>query len=163
MEPLCVRRFLIKNGDNIDSPPIYDSYEVEYLPVEGVLSTGRYLFIEFTTDATVTSTGVAIRYEGKFVIYTDYCKVLTSVPQKHVVLIYLFIFALFAAFANDMCYEPFIKYGNFTSSYPTYRVGTTVEFSCDPGYTLEQGAVVIECVNPQNPQWNETEPACRGE
>ncbi|XP_024921599.1 seizure protein 6 homolog [Cynoglossus semilaevis] len=154
-------RFLIKNGDNIDSPPIYDSYEVEYLPVEGVLSTGRYLFIEFTTDATVTSTGVAIRYEGKFVIYTDYCKVLTSVPQKHVVFIYLFIFALFAAFANDMCYEPFIKYGNFTSSYPTYRVGTTVEFSCDPGYTLEQGAVVIECVNPQNPQWNETEPACR--
>uniref|UniRef100_A0A3P8W0N1 Seizure related 6 homolog a n=1 Tax=Cynoglossus semilaevis TaxID=244447 RepID=A0A3P8W0N1_CYNSE len=96
-----------------NSPPIYDSYEVEYLPVEGVLSTGRYLFIEFTTDATVTSTGVAIRYE---------------VPQN---------------------------------SYPTYRVGTTVEFSCDPGYTLEQGAVVIECVNPQNPQWNETEPACR--
>lgn len=58
-------RLLIKNGNNIDSPPVYDSYEVEYLPNEGVLSTGRYLFVEFTTDGTLTSTGAAIRYEGR--------------------------------------------------------------------------------------------------
>ncbi|XP_069366075.1 seizure protein 6 homolog isoform X2 [Paralichthys olivaceus] len=121
-------RLLIKNGNNIDSPPVYDSYEVEYLPNEGVLSTGRYLFIEFTTDGTVTSTGAAIRYE---------------------------------AFATGMCYEPFVKYGNFSSSDSTYGLGAVVEFSCDPGYTLEQGSVVIECVDAQNPQWNETEPACR--
>ncbi|XP_035035475.1 seizure protein 6 homolog isoform X2 [Hippoglossus stenolepis] len=121
-------RLLIKNGNNIDSPPVYDSYEVEYLPNEGVLSTGRYLFIEFTTDGTVTSTGAAIRYE---------------------------------AFAIGMCYEPFVKYGNFSGSDSTYGVGAVVEFSCDPGYTLEQGSVVIECVDAQNPQWNETEPACR--
>uniref|UniRef100_A0A3Q3IJZ5 Seizure related 6 homolog a n=1 Tax=Monopterus albus TaxID=43700 RepID=A0A3Q3IJZ5_MONAL len=121
-------RLLIKNGNNIDSPPVYDSYEVEYLPNEGVLSTGRYLFIEFTTDGTMTSTGAAIRYE---------------------------------AFAKGMCYEPFVKYGNFSSSDSTYSVGAVVEFSCDPGYTLEQGSVVIECVDTQNPQWNETEPACR--
>ncbi|CAB1419916.1 unnamed protein product [Pleuronectes platessa] len=114
-------RLLIKNGNNIDSPPVYDSYEVEYLPNEGVLSTGRYLFIEFTTDGTVTST----------------------------------------AFAIGMCYEPFVKYGNFSSSDSTYGVAAVVEFSCDPGYTLEQGSVVIECVDAQNPQWNETEPACR--
>lgn len=62
-----------------------------------------------------------------------------------------------------MCYEPFVKYGNFSSSDSTYSVGTVVEFSCNPGYTLEQGSVVIECVDAQNPQWNETEPACRGE
>lgn len=62
-----------------------------------------------------------------------------------------------------MCYEPFVKYGNFSSSDSTYSVGAVVEFSCDPGYTLEQGSVVIECVDAQNPQWNETEPACRGE
>ncbi|XP_017268131.1 seizure protein 6 homolog isoform X2 [Kryptolebias marmoratus] len=121
-------RLLIKNGNNIDSPPVYDSYEVEYLPNEGVLSTGRYLFVEFTTDGTMTSTGAAIRYE---------------------------------AFAKGMCYEPFVKYGNFSSSDSTYSVGAVVEFSCDPGYTLEQGSVVIECVDSQNPQWNETEPACR--
>ncbi|TKS83527.1 Seizure protein 6 -like protein [Collichthys lucidus] len=114
-------RLLIKNGNNIDSPPVYDSYEVEYLPNEGVLSTGRYLFVEFTTDGTLTST----------------------------------------AFAKGMCYEPFVKYGNFSSSDSTYSVGAVVEFSCDPGYTLEQGSVVIECVDAQNPQWNETEPACR--
>ncbi|XP_029924136.1 seizure protein 6 homolog isoform X2 [Myripristis murdjan] len=121
-------RLMIKNGNNIDSPPVYDSYEVEYLPNEGVFSTGRYLFIEFTTDGTITSTGAAIRYE---------------------------------AFAKGMCYEPFVKYGNFSSSDSTYSVGAVVEFSCDPGYTLEQGSVVIECVDAQNPQWNETEPACR--
>ena len=56
-----------------------------------------------------------------------------------------------------------MKYGNFSSSDSTYNVGAVVEFSCDPGYTLEQGSVVIECVDAQNPQWNETEPACRGE
>lgn len=64
VSPFCPR-LLIKNGNNIDSPPVYDSYEVEYLPNEGVLSTGRYLFVEFTTDGTMTSTGAAIRYEGK--------------------------------------------------------------------------------------------------
>uniref|UniRef100_A0A8C4Z0Z8 Seizure related 6 homolog a n=1 Tax=Gadus morhua TaxID=8049 RepID=A0A8C4Z0Z8_GADMO len=121
-------RLLIKNGNNIDSPPVYDSYEVEYLPNEGVLSTGRHLFVEFTTDGTLTSTGAAIRYE---------------------------------AFAKGTCYEPFVKYGNFSSSDSGYGVGAVVEFSCNPGYTLEQGSVVIECVDAQNPQWNDTEPACR--
>ncbi|KAG7223328.1 hypothetical protein INR49_015684, partial [Caranx melampygus] len=132
-------RLMIKNGNNIDSPPLYDSYEVEYLPNEGVLSTGRYLFIEFTTDGTVTSTGAAIRYEGNALMQ----------------------FLHPTAFAKGMCYEPFVKYGNFSSSDSTYGLGAVVEFSCDPGYTLEQGSVVIECVDAQNPQWNETEPACR--
>ncbi|XP_054428939.1 seizure protein 6 homolog isoform X6 [Pteronotus mesoamericanus] len=65
------------------------------------------------------------------------------------------------AFQQGHCYEPFVKYGNFSSSAPSYPVGTTVEFSCDPGYTLEQGSIIIECVDPHDPQWNETEPACR--
>ncbi|KAF3841383.1 hypothetical protein F7725_007245 [Dissostichus mawsoni] len=130
-------RLLIKNGNNIDSPPVYDSYKVEYLPNEGVLSTGRYLFIEFTTDGTLTSTGAAVRYEGRYLIF------------------------LSTAFAKGMCYEPFVKYGNFSGSDSAYGLGAVVEFSCDPGYTLEQGSVVIECVDAQNPQWNETEPACR--
>uniref|UniRef100_A0A8C7UI17 Seizure related 6 homolog n=1 Tax=Oncorhynchus mykiss TaxID=8022 RepID=A0A8C7UI17_ONCMY len=121
-------RLLIKNGNNIDSPLVYDSYEVEYLPNEGVVSTGRHLFVEFTTDGTVTSTGAAIRYE---------------------------------AFAKGTCYGPFVKYGNFTSSNTACGVGAVVEFACDPGYTLEQGSVIIECVDAENPQWNETEPACR--
>ncbi|XP_072514251.1 seizure protein 6 homolog isoform X1 [Salminus brasiliensis] len=121
-------RLLIKNGNNIDSPPVYDSYEVEYLPNEGVVSTGRYLFVEFTTDETGTCTGIAVRYE---------------------------------AFAVGTCYKPFVKYGNFSSSDLSYGLGTVVEFSCEPGYTLEQGSVTIECVDPENPQWNETEPACR--
>ncbi|XP_018604286.2 seizure protein 6 isoform X2 [Scleropages formosus] len=121
-------RLLIKNGNNIDSPPLYDSYEVEYLPNEGIVSTSRHLFVELTTDGSGTSTGIAIRYE---------------------------------AFAQGHCYEPFVKYGNFTSSESGFTVGAVVEFACEPGYTLEQGSVIIECMDPENPQWNETEPACR--
>ncbi|XP_041949344.1 seizure protein 6 homolog isoform X1 [Alosa sapidissima] len=121
-------RLLIKNGNNIDSPVVYDSYEVEYLPSEGVLSSDRHLFVEFTTDATGTCTGAAIRYE---------------------------------AFPHGFCYEPFVKYGNFSSSDASFGVGAVVEFSCDSGYTLEQGSVTIECVDAENPQWNDTEPGCR--
>ncbi|XP_005169241.3 seizure protein 6 isoform X2 [Danio rerio] len=121
-------RLLIKDGSNIDSPPLYDSYAVEYLPAEGVTSTGQHLFIEFTSDEMGTCTGTAIRYE---------------------------------AFSQGSCYEPFVKYGNFSTTDPAFGVGSVVEFTCEPGYTLEQGAVILECVNEENPQWNETEPACR--
>ncbi|XP_051973123.1 seizure protein 6 homolog isoform X2 [Xyrauchen texanus] len=121
-------RLLIKDGSNIDSPPLYDSYAVEYLPTEGVISTTRYLFVEFTSDETGTCTGAAIQYE---------------------------------AFSQGSCYEPFVKYGNFSTSDPAFGVGSVVEFSCELGYTLEQGAVILQCINPENPQWNETEPACR--
>uniref|UniRef100_A0ABM5ENQ4 Seizure protein 6 homolog isoform X4 n=1 Tax=Pogona vitticeps TaxID=103695 RepID=A0ABM5ENQ4_9SAUR len=121
-------RLIIRNGNHIEAPPVYDSYEVEYLPIEGLVSTARGFFVELTTDSSGVAAGVALRYE---------------------------------AFEPGHCYEPFVKYGNFTTSDATYAVGTTVEFACEAGYTLEQGSVIIECVDPDNPQWNETEPACR--
>lgn len=121
-------RLLIKNGNSVDGTILYDSYEVEYLPNEGLTSTSRYLFVEMTTDATGTSTGIAIRYQ---------------------------------AFSAGHCYQPFVKYGNLSSSDHSWAVGAVVEFSCDLGYTLEQGSVSIECIDLENPQWNETEPACR--
>ena len=62
-------RLLIKNGNSIDAATLYDSYEVEYLPNEGLLSTSRHLFIELTTDATGTSTGIAVRYQGNHKSY----------------------------------------------------------------------------------------------
>lgn len=46
---------------------MYDSYEVEYLPNEGLVSTSRSLFIELTTDGAGTSTGIAIRYQGRHI------------------------------------------------------------------------------------------------
>lgn len=58
-------RLLIRNGNGADAASLYDSYEVEYLPNEGLLSTSRFLFIELTTDALGTSTGFAIRYQGE--------------------------------------------------------------------------------------------------
>ncbi|XP_063171539.1 seizure 6-like protein [Candoia aspera] len=67
----------------------------------------------------------------------------------------------FEAFEKGHCYEPYLQNGNFTTSDTTYNLGTTVEFTCDPGHTLEQGPAVIECINLRDPYWNDTEPLCR--
>lgn len=67
------------------------------------------------------------------------------------------------AFEKGHCYEPYLQNGNFTTSDPTYNIGTVVEFSCDPGHSLEQGPAIIECINVRDPYWNDTEPLCRGE
>ncbi|XP_069850727.1 seizure 6-like protein isoform X1 [Dipodomys merriami] len=67
----------------------------------------------------------------------------------------------FEAFEKGHCYEPYIQNGNFSTSDPTYNVGAVVEFTCDPGHSLEQGPAVIECVNVRDPYWNDTEPLCR--
>lgn len=77
---------------------------------------------------------------------------------KHV--IYLFIFLL--AFDDEHCWEPYMPHGNFSSSDITYQLGTTVTFSCSPGFVMEQGSATIECVDPSNPHWNDSEPVCKG-
>ncbi|XP_077015480.1 seizure 6-like protein [Tamandua tetradactyla] len=67
----------------------------------------------------------------------------------------------FEAFEKGHCYEPYIQNGNFTTSDPTYNIGTLVEFTCDPGHSLDQGPAIIECINVRDPYWNDTEPLCR--
>ncbi|XP_062919098.1 seizure protein 6 homolog isoform X2 [Mobula hypostoma] len=67
----------------------------------------------------------------------------------------------YEAFERDHCYEPFVAHGNFTSNIPLFEVGSIVTFSCLPGYALEQGAGAIECIDPQDPHWNSSEPICR--
>ncbi|XP_039218573.1 seizure 6-like protein isoform X1 [Crotalus tigris] len=67
----------------------------------------------------------------------------------------------FEAFEKGHCYEPHLQNGNFTTSDATYNLGTIVEFTCDPGHTLEQGPAVIQCINLRDPYWNDTEPLCR--
>uniref|UniRef100_A0A287CS36 Seizure related 6 homolog like n=1 Tax=Ictidomys tridecemlineatus TaxID=43179 RepID=A0A287CS36_ICTTR len=59
----------------------------------------------------------------------------------------------FEAFEKGHCYEPYLQNGNFTTSDPTYNIGTVVEFSCDPGHSLEQGPAIIECINVRDPYW----------
>lgn len=66
------------------------------------------------------------------------------------------------AFEKGHCYEPHLQNGNFTTSDATYNLGAIVEFTCDPGHSLEQGPAVIECINLRDPYWNDTEPLCRG-
>lgn len=55
-----------------------------------------------------------------------------------------------------------MAHGNFSSSDITYQLGTTVTFSCSPGFVMEQGSGTIECIDPSNPHWNDSEPVCRG-
>ena len=55
-----------------------------------------------------------------------------------------------------------MPHGNFSSSDLTYQLATTVTFTCSPGFVMEQGSGTIECVDPSNPHWNDSEPVCRG-
>lgn len=49
----------------MEAPPVYDSYEVEYLPIEGLLSSSRHFFVELSTDSSGVAAGMALRYEGE--------------------------------------------------------------------------------------------------
>ncbi|KAK6299996.1 hypothetical protein J4Q44_G00300290 [Coregonus suidteri] len=67
----------------------------------------------------------------------------------------------YEAFDGEHCYEPYLPHGNFSSSDITFPLGTTVTFSCSTGFVMEQGSGVIECVDPSDPHWNESEPVCK--
>ncbi|KAM5228362.1 seizure 6-like protein 2 isoform 10-T10 [Ctenodactylus gundi] len=69
----------------------------------------------------------------------------------------------FEAFEEDRCFAPFLAHGNVTTTDPEYRPGTLATFSCLPGYALEPPGPpnAIECVDPTEPHWNDTEPACK--
>ncbi|XP_071027374.1 seizure protein 6 homolog isoform X3 [Oncorhynchus clarkii lewisi] len=67
----------------------------------------------------------------------------------------------YEAFDGEHCYEPYLPHGNFSGSDITFPLGTTVTFSCSPGFVMEQGSGVIECVDQSDPHWNESEPVCK--
>ncbi|XP_068779238.1 seizure 6-like protein 2 [Struthio camelus] len=67
----------------------------------------------------------------------------------------------YEAFAEDRCYEPFVPHGNFSTTDPALGPGALVTFWCHPGYVLEPGPGVLECLGPGQPRWNDSEPACR--
>ncbi|XP_006896602.1 PREDICTED: seizure 6-like protein 2 isoform X6 [Elephantulus edwardii] len=69
----------------------------------------------------------------------------------------------YEAFEEDRCFAPFLAHGNVTTTDPDYRPGALATFSCLPGYALEPPGPpnAIECVDPTEPHWNDTEPACK--
>ncbi|XP_062955769.1 seizure 6-like protein 2 isoform X8 [Cynocephalus volans] len=69
----------------------------------------------------------------------------------------------FEAFEEDRCFAPFLAHGNVTTTDSEYRPGALATFSCLPGYALEPPGPpnAIECVDPTEPHWNDTEPACK--
>ncbi|CAF91802.1 unnamed protein product [Tetraodon nigroviridis] len=74
------------------------------------------------------------------------------------------LFALrYEAFDDEHCWEPYMPHGNFSSSDISYQLGTTVTFSCSPGFVMEQGSATIECIDPSNPHWNDSEPVCKAQ
>uniref|UniRef100_A0A8C9VW19 Seizure 6-like protein 2 n=1 Tax=Scleropages formosus TaxID=113540 RepID=A0A8C9VW19_SCLFO len=46
----------------------------------------------------------------------------------------------YEAFDAEHCYEPYLAHGNFSSSDISFALGTTVSFSCSPGFVMEQGS-----------------------
>ncbi|XP_040207220.1 seizure 6-like protein [Rana temporaria] len=114
-----------------------------------VYSNGKMLFDSVKTETVsfegLISEGSCIRIEFS----TDETK---TAPGFNI---------RFEAFERGHCYEPYIQNGNFTTTDPTYSMGTVVEFTCDPGHSLEQGPSIIECINMKDPYWNDTEPLCR--
>ncbi|KAB0366586.1 hypothetical protein FD754_010742, partial [Muntiacus muntjak] len=123
-------RMMVYSGLTNKSTLLYDSFQTENVPFEGLLSDGHTIRIEFTSNQPPAASAFNIRFE---------------------------------AFEKGHCYEPYIQNGNFTTSDPTYNIGTIVEFTCDPGHSLEQGPAIIECINVRDPYWNDTEPLCRGD
>ncbi|XP_062382826.1 seizure protein 6 homolog [Sardina pilchardus] len=72
------------------------------------------------------------------------------------------LFALrYEAFDGEHCYEPYVPHGNFSSSDMSFPLGALVSFSCSPGFIMETGSGVIECVDASDPHWNDSEPVCR--
>uniref|UniRef100_A0A8C0F0G8 Seizure related 6 homolog like n=1 Tax=Bubo bubo TaxID=30461 RepID=A0A8C0F0G8_BUBBB len=126
-------RMVVYSGDTNQSAVLYDSLRADSVPFEGVISDGSSIRIDFLAE--------------------DQLRAPTTNGVGGVSL---------PAFERGHCYEPYIQNGNFTTSDPTYNLGTTVEFTCDPGHSLEQGPAIIECVNMRDPYWNDTEPLCRG-
>uniref|UniRef100_UPI00358F7FE7 seizure protein 6 homolog isoform X1 n=1 Tax=Myxine glutinosa TaxID=7769 RepID=UPI00358F7FE7 len=57
-------RLVVRNGNSSRTLPLYDSYETDYFPSEGIAGTGRALRLELTTDGTRTAAGFAVRYEA---------------------------------------------------------------------------------------------------
>uniref|UniRef100_A0A8C5LY90 Seizure 6-like protein n=1 Tax=Leptobrachium leishanense TaxID=445787 RepID=A0A8C5LY90_9ANUR len=124
----------------------FSQWEKERL---AVYSNGKILFDSAKTETVpfegLISEGSCIRIEFS----TDESK---TAPGFNI---------RFEAFERGHCYEPYIQNGNFTTTDPTYSMGTVIEFTCDPGHSLEQGPAVIECINMKDPYWNDTEPLCR--
>ncbi|XP_024918058.1 seizure 6-like protein isoform X2 [Cynoglossus semilaevis] len=69
----------------------------------------------------------------------------------------------YEAFERGHCYEPYIQNGNFTTTDPLYGVGAVVQYTCEPGHSLEQGPPIIECISARDPYWNDTEPICKAQ
>uniref|UniRef100_A0A673GWK3 Seizure protein 6 homolog n=1 Tax=Sinocyclocheilus rhinocerous TaxID=307959 RepID=A0A673GWK3_9TELE len=90
--------------------------------------------------------------EGMF-LYVELTADSSSIP--------LLLALRYEAFDGEHCYEPYLPHGNFSSSDITFPLGTVVTFSCSPGFVMEQGSGVMECVDPNDPHWNESEPVCR--
>lgn len=88
---------------------------------------------------------------------------LLQIPSSLLYYILMFLNCLsLPAYDGEHCYEPYLPHGNFSSSDITFPLGTVVTFSCSPGFIMEQGSGVMECVDPSEPHWNESEPVCKG-
>lgn len=114
-----------------------------------------------TRIAHLATTTFTITVSHVIAVFCDRLLCLLLVFSLFFVFLSVFVAPLLA-FERGHCYEPYLQNGNFTTTDPLYGVGAVVQFTCDPGHSLEQGPPVIECISARDPYWNDTEPLCKG-
>lgn len=61
----CTARMMVYSGLTNKSTLLYDSFQTENVPFEGLLSNGHTILIEFTSNQPPAASAFNIRFEGK--------------------------------------------------------------------------------------------------
>ncbi|KAG7266422.1 hypothetical protein CRUP_001987 [Coryphaenoides rupestris] len=176
-------KLLVRNGNSSLSPVLFDS-DLDDVPERGLVSEGSTLYLELTTDSSSIPLLLALRYEGEppsplassSTSSSHHLRLPwpsppppTTLSSPHNLLL------LLSSPPPPPPPPPTTSYSSSTTSFLyisiscislpssdiTFQLGTVVTFACSPGFLMEQGSGSIECVDPSDPRWNETEPVCR--
>lgn len=164
----------IRDGPSASSPLIGE-YHGTQAP-HFLISTSNVLFLLFTTDNSRSAAGFNIRYESKIerqigLLWWRRAAVLPGnnivmascaavrLPSRPALTFPPAMMFLGVKMESDSCLDPGIPV-NGRRHGSSFSTGSSVSFTCDPGYTLsDQEPIVCE----QNHQWSHALPSCDGE
>ncbi|CAB1338539.1 unnamed protein product, partial [Coregonus sp. 'balchen'] len=141
----------VYEGDNSNGPLI-SSLQGNQAP-ERIESSGNSLFLAFRSDASLGMSGFAIEFKGKLSTCLWSCTVL-----------YLkLVYVLYSTEKpREACFDP----GNIMNGSRVgmdYKLGSTVTYQCNSGYTAVGPATVTCVFGPDGkPIWDKVLPTCKG-
>ncbi|GCB65123.1 hypothetical protein scyTo_0013419 [Scyliorhinus torazame] len=122
----------VRDGKSYSSPLI-GLYHGTQVP-QFLISTSNYIYLLFSTDKSHSDVGFQIRFESSLITFSA------------------------VKLQSDSCLDPGIPVNGQRNGNLLY-IGSSVTFSCDPGYTLsDDKALVCE----PNYQWSRALPSCEG-